>query len=106
MLNESLFVSDAIVEKKVTLPDGTEHALYFKELPAIEFRKFQLIEQSDDEDVRATSMAKLIVASLCEPDGKPAITMKQAMRLKSSAMNAIVNAIMEVNGFGDDAKND
>lgn len=98
MLNESFFVSDQIQEKKVSLADGSEHILYFKELPAIEFRRFALAEQSENEDIKAASVAKLIAASLCEPDGKPAITFEKALQLKASAMNAIFEAMLEVNG--------
>ena len=105
MLNDSLFVSDAVVARQVKLADGSEHTLYFKEIPAIDFRKFYIAEQSDDEDIKATSMAKLIVASMCNQDGSPAITLKQALKLKGSAMNAIVGAVMDINGFGNEAKN-
>jgi hypothetical protein len=103
MIDQSLFVSDKIHQKEVSLPDGNKHTLYFKELPAVEFRKFAIAEASEDESVQANSMAKLIAVSLCEPDGKPAITLKDAQRLTASAMSAIAQAIMEVNGFG--AKN-
>lgn len=98
MLDKSFFVSADIQEKQVKLPDGGQHTLYFKELPAIEFRKFALAEQSENENVKATSIAKLIAASVCEPDGKPAITYEQALNLKASAMNAIFEAMLEVNG--------
>lgn len=98
MLDESLFVSSQVQEKKVKLPDGSEHILYFKELPAVEFRRFALAEQSENEDIKATSIAKLIASSLCEPDGKPAITFEKALQLKASAMNAIFEAMLEVNG--------
>lgn len=98
MLNESFFVSQQVHEKTVKLPDGSEHILYFKELPAIEFRRFSMAEASDNEDVRAASVAKLISASLCDPDGKPAITFEKALQLKASAMNAIFEAMLEVNG--------
>lgn len=98
MLNESFFVSEQIQEKTVKLADGSEHILYFKELPAIEFRKFALAEQSENEDVKAASVAKLVASSLCEPDGKPAITFEKALQLKASAMNAIFEAMLEVNG--------
>ena len=82
------------------MPDGSKHTLHFKELPAVEFRKFQLAEASDDEDVRSSSIAKLIAASLVEEDGKPAITLKDAAKLNSAAANAILAAILDVNGFG------
>jgi hypothetical protein len=97
MLDDSLFVSDTIHEKEVELPDGKKHTLYFKELPAIEFRKFSKAELSEDEEVQSSSMARLVVASLCEPDGKPAITLAKAKKLKAGPMNAIISAIMEVN---------
>lgn len=103
MLDKSLFVDDAVQERLVELPDGGKHTLYFKQLPAVEFRKYYNSENSEDDDVKANSMSQLIVASLCEPDGKPALTLKQAQKLKPAAMNAIATVIMEVNGFG--AKN-
>ena len=87
------------------MPDGTKHTLHFKELAAVEFRKFQMAEASEDEEVRALSIAKLIAASLVEPDGKPAITIKDAARLNSAAANSIMSAILDVNGFGK-SKND
>lgn len=106
MLNESLFVSDKLHERTVKLPDGSEHSLYFRELPAVTFRSFHLAEQSKDEAVQAGSMAKLIAASLCEPDGKSAITYAKALTLKPSAANALVAEILIVNGFGEDPKKD
>lgn len=98
MLDKSFFVSAELQEREVELADGSKHVLYFKELPAIEFRRFALAEQSDNENVRATSIAKLIAASLCEADGKSAITFDQALNLKASALNAIFEAMLEVNG--------
>lgn len=103
-LPAALFVSSEIQAHEVKLPDGSVHTLHFKELPAVEFRKFQLAEQSDDEDVRSSSIAKLIAASLVEPDGKPALTYKQALQLNGMAANAITEVILKVNGFG--PKND
>jgi hypothetical protein len=98
MLNESFFVSNQVQEKTVKLADGSEHTLYFKELPAVEFRRFALAEQSENDDVRAMSVAKLIAASLCDADGKPALTAEKALQLKAGAMNAIFEAMLEVNG--------
>jgi len=98
MLDKSFFVSTELQEREVELADGSKHVLYFKELPAIEFRRFALAEQSDNENVRATSIAKLISSSLCDADGKLAITFEQALNLKASAMNTIFEAMLEVNG--------
>jgi hypothetical protein len=99
-LASSFFASSEVQSREVTLPDGSKHTLHFKELPVVEFRKFHMAESSDDEETRATSIAKLISASLVDSDGKPAITLKDAARLNSAAANAIVSAILDVNGFG------
>ena len=103
MLSDALFVSDRVHQRDVKLPDGSVHTLHFRELPAVEFRKFQLADQSDDDDKRAGGMAKLVAASLCEEDGKPALDYKRARMLSPTAMNAILEALLDVNGFGGDA---
>jgi hypothetical protein len=103
-LAKSLFVSDEIHEKEVTLPNGEVHKLHFKELSAVEFRKFQMAEFSEDDDVKATSMAKLISSSLVDPDGKQALTLTQALKLNSAATNAMIAVILGVNGFGEQKK--
>lgn len=103
-LPKSFFAATDVQQREVELPDGNKYPLHFKELPAVEFRKFQLAEASENEDQKVSSIAKLIAASLVEPDGKPAITVKEAMQLKGQAANALLAAILDVNGFG--SKND
>ena len=94
---ESFFVSDDVHERKVELADGSGHTLHFRELPAVEFRKFGLAERSEDDEVRAEAMVRLIAASLCEPDGKPAMTLDQARKLKSHVAAALFDAVLDVN---------
>ena len=98
MLDESLFVSDTIHEREVELADGTKHKMHFKELPAVEYSKFFNEQSSDDADIAAGAVAKLISAGLCTAEGKKALTYEQALRLKAGPMNAIFSALMEVNG--------
>lgn len=98
MIDASFFVSSAAQKRAVELPDGQTHELFFKEIPAVEFRRFSLAEQSEDENVRVGSIAKLICVSLCNEDGSPAITFEQAMMLKAGAMNAIFAQVLIVNG--------
>lgn len=104
MIDQSFFVSSTVQKRTVELPDGKKHDLFFKEIPAVEFRRFSLAEQSDDENVRIGSIAKLICVSLCNEDGSPAITFEQAMMLKAGAMNAIFAQVLIVNGQGDKKK--
>lgn len=105
MLNESLFVSDKVIAKEVELPDGTKHTLYFKQLSAVDFRKYIMAEQSNDEKVKAESTAKLICMSMCNEDGTQALPFAQALKLNVAATTAIVSAVLEVNGFGAETKN-
>lgn len=104
MIDKSFFVSTEVQKRTVELPDGQKHDLFFKEIPAVEFRRFSLAEQSDDEGVKIGSIAKLICASLCNEDGTPAITFEQAMMLKASPMNAIFSEVLIVNGQGNKKK--
>jgi hypothetical protein len=99
-LHDAFFAGAELHQREIALADGSKHVLHFKELPATEFRKFYIAEASKDEDVQAGSMAKLISASLCDPDGKPAISYKQALNLKPAAARALLNAVLEINGIG------
>ncbi len=98
MLDDSLFVSNTVHEKTVVLPDGTAHPLYFKELPAASFMSFYRNVNSQNEAQRDTAAAKLIAASLCDQSGAPVLTAEKAGMLKPKAMDAIFNAVLEVNG--------
>ncbi len=104
MLDDSLFVSATVHEREVELPDGKKHKLHFKELPAVEFNRYVIARNSDDDDKRAIAIAPLIVASLVNPDGSKAITIERALQLKPAPMNAIFAVIMEINGQGDKKK--
>lgn len=107
-LDKALFVSAVVQEREVELPDGSKHLLHFKQLPAVEFRRYLNATASRDEDVAAGCMAKLISQCLCTPDGKPALTFKESLLLTAPAEKAISAAVLDVNGMGnkkDDAGN-
>jgi len=103
-LDNALFIGDTIHPRPVTLGDGTEHMLHFREVPNPVLRRFTLIERSDDDEVRATSMAFLVAASLCEESGKPALTIEQAARLKPTVLGQCFEHALAINSFGDDEK--
>ena len=98
-----LVVSGCWIRPRASAASGTSSLAYastrrFKEVPATVYRKFLLAEQSEDDDVRASSLAQLIAASMCEADGSPAMTFKQAKQLKAGVSGSLVNAVLEVNG--------
>jgi hypothetical protein len=106
MVNKSLFVSDLIVPKEVVLPDGTTETLYFKKLPALEFRKFYLAEQSTDENVKAEAPASLIAASFVDEKGKRILSKDDVSKLSLEGMALLSSLVMEVNALGDNEKKD
>jgi hypothetical protein len=101
-LDAAFFISKTIHERKVKLPDGSEHVLYFRELSAVDFVRYREDQSSESAEVRALATPKMIALSLCEPDGKPAMSQEKAATLKPAAMRALFEAVLEVNTF--DAK--
>lgn len=98
VLDDAFFVSSRVHERPVTLPDGSTHALHFRELPAVEFIKFSSQRHGGSEDAQAAAAVRLVAASLCDADGKPAMTLERALTLKTDALNALFEAVMSVNG--------
>lgn len=101
-----LFVSQALIERMVELADGRKHKFWFKEAPAVDFRRFQIAETSKDEAVRAGSMFHLIAISVCNPDGTQAMSAEKAMTLKPAVTNLLIAEILSINSMGVAAKND
>lgn len=101
---DAFLVSSEVHERTVELADGSKHVLHFRELPVSVYRKFQIAEGSADDDVRAGSMARLISASLCEPDGNQSMSYDQALKLKPGPCNALFKVILSLNGVGDKGK--
>lgn len=104
MLDKSLFVSTEVVEREVELADGTKHKLFFKELTAADIARYVNALNSSDEEVQLMANPKLLALSLCEADGKVAVTVEQAQKLKPGVIGPILEAVREVNGLGGDSK--
>lgn len=102
-MDDAFFVSPALQERPVTLADGSVHRLHFRELSAAQVRGYQIAEKSEDDQVRAGAIAKLIAASVCEPDGKAAMTYERALELKPQPSNALMAEILAINGLAADA---
>lgn len=98
-MDNAFFVAAGPVPRQVELPDGSTHTLHFKQLPGIAFRRYHMAESSADEAQRVESILHLICESLCEADGKPALTITKARQLTAGAMGALFTAVLEVNGY-------
>lgn len=97
MLGDAFFVSPSVNKRTVRLPDGTEHELYFRKVSSYDYSRFIAHAGSKVPDERAEAAHILVAASLCEADGKPAITVERARTLKPEALDPIFAMAMEIN---------
>lgn len=98
MLPSNLFLSGAVNKRTIQLPDGSQHELYFKEASSGVFRAYWAAA-GRDADEQELAAARLIVASLVNPDGSAAITVERAAQLRPAVVNQIIAHVLEVNGF-------
>lgn len=99
MLADKYFHPDTIEEREVELADGSKEVLHFKHLPNTAFERYAMWTNSQDEEVAASAAVRLVVLGLCEPDGQPALTIEQAVRLKRPVLQRIFATLMDVNGY-------
>lgn len=99
LLDPSLFISDDVHEREVKLADGSKHTFYIREQEAGVLRGFFAGQVSEDPDKQAESMARLIAKAICTPDGKPALALAQAKKLKFAVQIALTKAISEVHSY-------
>ena len=90
-MNADDFVSEVPVEQTVTIA-GVDRKLHFREVSDQDWYRYIAALQSDSIDVQAGARAFLISKSLCEPDGKPALTLEKAAQLKIRVAKAIHDA--------------
>lgn len=100
-LPDALFVSDEVVAREVELGDGKTHTLYFKAISHVEFNKWVAALTSPDEDVRDRAHSRLVVASMVTAEGKPALSLEQANRIKPNVLRKLSDLIAELNDFAD-----
>lgn len=96
-LDKSFFISEELHARTVALADGTEHTVHFREVGLAQVRGYQLAQNSEDEEVQAGAIAKLIAASVCDPDGRQSMSYETATSLKPNAASALLREILELN---------
>lgn len=92
MLPAALFRSDTLYERPITLGDGSTHVLHFREMTRDQELKYRELVRTEGDHV-----TYMIGCSLCDPDGTP-IGEDRAANLKRGVRNAMISAILEVNG--------
>lgn len=100
-MDASWFVPPELEERKVRLADGSEHVMYFRHLPNVDFESYAMQVNSSDPEVAGAAAARLLAKGLCEPDGKPALTFDRVVMLKRPIFRALFLALLEVNTYGE-----
>lgn len=88
-----MFASPDAKPDKIELRPGVVAELFVLELPDAKFRK--LWGEND--------RTKLIAATICDADGKPVMTERQAAQLKPSVAAQFAALALKHSGFGGDA---
>lgn len=96
-LPASFFLSDKPRPGDVTLANGEVHTLHFLDITQEQFSEYHEVRQSPDPLVRAGAVAKIISQSLCNPDGTPALTLDEAVKLKPIVKSAILGRLLDLN---------
>ncbi|SOE48102.1 hypothetical protein [Orrella dioscoreae] len=100
-LPDALFVNDEIVAREVELGDSKKHTLHFKAISHVEFNRWVAALTSPDEGVRDRAHSRLLVASMVTADGKPALDMEQANRIRPKVLRKLSDVIADINDFAD-----
>lgn len=96
-MNPTKFLAvQSVTEKPITLSDGSVEKVWFKPVGNADWHAFQVAMRSDDPAACATAMLRLILLSLCEPDGSKALTWDQVNALDEGVSEQFFSAAYEV----------
>ena len=100
MLADSLFVSDQLHQRPVTLFDGSVHTFWFREFTAAEYREVQRLASSQDPAEQDAHRSLLVSISVRAEDGTKVLTPERAAQLKPSVRDKLYITALQVNGYG------
>jgi hypothetical protein len=92
--NAGMFAPKDVQPDTIELPDGSKAQFYVRALSDTAFRS---LWTSKDR-------AKLIAATICDEDGKPVLSPKQAGELKPKVAASLEEVVLKHAGFGSDAE--
>lgn len=102
MLDKSFFVSPEVIGKDVQLKDGSTHKLYFRRVSSYDYQRFLNCLRSPSIDDRGMAYHVLVAASLCDADGKSALTLEKAKELEEAVLERLFAAALELNRRAED----
>lgn len=98
-LPSAFFTSPDVYQREVKLGDESVHPLHFREASSKVWRRYwvSLAQTRDNAEDESFDMAcaQLIAASVCNPDGTPALDVEKALTLRFEVQQAIIRAMRE-----------
>ena len=98
-LPSNCFVPNGPQAREVELADGETHVVHFVALKSPEWSEVTEGFNSEDKKLRHEVRARLVAATLCEPDGAPSLTFEQAKGVYGPVLDRLVGAAVQVNGY-------
>lgn len=91
------FVSTAVVEREVTLQDGTKVKCFFRKVSVYDWNRFIAHASSQIADERADASSILVSASVSDAAGKSVLPLEKARLLKKEVMDDMFKHALALN---------
>lgn len=98
-LSAKFFVDPALVQRSVTLPDGSTETLHFRRLSFTQMCAYAEAKNSADPAQRHAAIAHMLAQSVCEPDGSLAMSYEVADTLNPKGAKALLDVVLALNDF-------
>ena len=99
MFYDRFIVGDDIITLKATMPDGSEHDTYWKKCQHTYYERWRAAEASGDLAKVERAKQQFIAASLVNPDGTPAMSERDSIKLTTEGVLVLFPKALEANGI-------
>jgi hypothetical protein len=93
------FSPDGIEQREIEFADGSKVPVWFRRLPNSTFERYAAWIKGTDEVAASLAHARLLAFGVCEADGRDALTVEQADRIKRPVALRILAELLRVNGY-------
>jgi len=99
MSYDRFLTNDEIIELPAKFSDGTEAHTYWKKCAHIHYERWKAADASGDLGKIERAKQQFIAASLVNPDGTPAMSDRDSIKLTSEGVLVLFPLVLEANGI-------